>query len=99
MKEMSLKINTEDYDSAEETHPFYREMVQEMLAQLKKRKIKRVLELGAGTGLFTKKLREIKGIEIDALEISSQMFFKLFSCHLQIFFDYLKKQPAVDFIP
>jgi len=74
MKEMSLSINTKDYDSAEETHPFYQEMVQEMLAQLKKHKKTKILELGAGTGLFTKKLLKIPGIKIDALEIDEECF-------------------------
>jgi SAM-dependent methyltransferase len=62
------------YDAFEEDHPFYREMHDRMLAEFRSRisheteEIK-VLEIGAGTGHFTKKLaQEPFGVIIKAME-------------------------------
>ncbi len=77
VREMSLSINTKDYDSAEETHPFYKEMVSEMIRQITKRSKKRklnVLEVGSGTGLFTKELLRVENIEVDCIEIDEECF-------------------------
>ena len=71
-REMSNYINIKEYHEAEATHPFYKEMVDEMLNQIKNissKKETRVVEFGAGTGLFTKELLEINNLKVDAVEI------------------------------
>ena len=71
-REMSNYINIKEYHEAEATHPFYKEMADEMLNQIKKissKKETRIVEFGAGTGLFTKELLEINNLKVDAVEI------------------------------
>ncbi|MFB2894350.1 TIR domain-containing protein [Aerosakkonemataceae cyanobacterium BLCC-F50] len=75
--EMSAYINASQYDEHEEKHAYYQEMMQKMIAICSAHRDNniegcRILEFGAGTGIFTKRLSEIKDIvvnEIVALEI------------------------------
>ncbi len=71
-REMSNYIDIEEYHEAEATHPFYKEMVCEMLEQIGRRSNKKeikVVEFGAGTGLFTRELSKIENLKIDTVEI------------------------------
>jgi len=78
--EMSAYIPVIDYDQYEEQHAYYIEMIEIILKKISKlarrRKI-RVLELGAGTGIFTKRLALINNIEIVAIEIDWACFVQL----------------------
>jgi len=71
--EMSRYIDLDLYHDVEESHPFYKEMVRTICAQIKNsinpKKKYRVLELGAGTGLFTAKLLKIPNLKVTALEL------------------------------
>jgi len=75
--EMSGYINVSDYDEHEERHAYYQEMMQRMIGIcLAHRRIHPkpsfdVLELGAGTGIFTRRLlTELPNLtKIDAIEI------------------------------
>jgi|SRR3989344_3849368 len=75
--EMSDYIDIAKYDEAEATHPFYPEMVEGMLGQLRKAGGKNganVLEFGAGTGLFTMEIVKIPKLRIDTVEIDKVCF-------------------------
>lgn len=77
--EMSRYINIEAYDHHEEKHIFYKEMRDNMLKVFPNRHSNnferyRVLELGAGTGLFTKYLAEIPNLEVVAVELDNECF-------------------------
>jgi len=77
--EMSNYIDVEEYDQHEEKHAYYVDMMAEMSRILSKHrgddaKPCRVLELGAGTGIFTKRLAKIPNIQIVAVEIDVQCF-------------------------
>jgi SAM-dependent methyltransferase len=81
--EMSLYIDVEDYDQHEENHAYYREMMERM-AEIFSRRFPsssepcRVLEFGAGTGIFTSRLAELDSInEIVAVEIDWHCYKKL----------------------
>ncbi len=71
--EMSRYIDLELYHEVEKQHPFYVEMEAEILKQIRKfcsgRRKYRVLEFGAGTGLFTQELIKIPNLVIDAVEV------------------------------
>jgi len=71
--EMSRYIDLELYHEVERSHPFYLEMVEELRKQIRKycspEKKYRVLELGAGTGLFTEELLKFPFLEVTALDI------------------------------
>ncbi|HJX90500.1 MAG TPA: methyltransferase domain-containing protein [Pyrinomonadaceae bacterium] len=77
--EMSAYIEVDQYDEHEENHAYYKEMMEEMI-QLSASKrgdtnsFLRVLELGAGTGIFTKRLAQLENVEITALEIDWACF-------------------------
>lgn len=80
--EMSLYIDVEDYDQHEENHAYYREMMDRMLSlfpnYFPEDKSYRVLELGAGTGIFTEKLSLNASVdEIVAIEIDWHCYKKL----------------------
>jgi SAM-dependent methyltransferase len=77
--EMSAYIEVDQYDAHEEDHAYFREMMDKMILLLKKHRGDsatrlRVLEMGAGTGIFTKRLAEIENLEITALEIDWACF-------------------------
>ncbi|MBD2180884.1 methyltransferase domain-containing protein [Aerosakkonema funiforme] len=73
--EMSAYINVNDYDEHEEKHAYYQDMMQKMFEIcLDHRRNNpascRILEFGAGTGIFTKRLNEMPNVdEIVAIEI------------------------------
>ncbi|WP_406399240.1 TIR domain-containing protein [Streptomyces sp. NBC_00879] len=76
--EMSLYIAIDDYDEFEERHAYYVEMMAEMLAVFRARRGRRysrdhercqALELGAGTGIFTRRLANEPDVECVAVEI------------------------------
>lgn len=72
-KEMSRYIDLETYHKHEKTHPFYKEMLAEILSEikkyLKKNKTTKILELGAGTGIVTLELVQLPSVDITAVEI------------------------------
>ena len=73
--EMSRYINLDLYHRVEESHPFYRDMIDEISTQISRLcstgKKYRILELGAGTGLLTKKLIGFPFLDVHALEIDA----------------------------
>ena len=81
--EMSLYVPVDDYDSHEEEHAYFMEMMDRMVAAFRERFPDnqgpyRVLELGAGTGIFTRRLAKISSInEIIAFEIDWACYRKL----------------------
>jgi spermidine synthase len=78
-REMSVYIDVVEYDQHEEKHAYYIDMMAEMTRILCEHrgddtKFCRVLELGAGTGIFTKRLAKIPNVEVVAVEIDLQCF-------------------------
>jgi len=73
--EMSRYIDIELYNKVEMTHPYYIEMLQEILKQVRKNKNNdnktKILEIGAGTGIVTSRLANIQNVTIDSLEIDT----------------------------
>ncbi|NDJ19132.1 class I SAM-dependent methyltransferase [Myxacorys almedinensis] len=75
--EMSRYIEINTYDEYEEDHAYYKEMMAKMLDSIASHRQKqneesrrcRILELGAGTGIFTKRLATLPNVEIVAIEI------------------------------
>jgi SAM-dependent methyltransferase len=80
--EMSEYIEIDEYDQHEEKHAYYVEMMEEMASISANHrnsfagKIK-VLELGAGTGIFTQRLIELKEFDITAIDIDWVCYRKL----------------------
>jgi SAM-dependent methyltransferase len=77
--EMSSYIEITEYDEHEEEHAYYPQMMDKMIELLKEyrgdtRSITRVLELGAGTGIFTKRLAQLENLDIVAMEIDWACF-------------------------
>lgn len=79
--EMSQYINISEYDKHEEAHAYYKEMIENILFRIqcaKNGKAKlRVLELGAGTGLFTKHLIQLKNADVTAVEIDWECYKRM----------------------
>ncbi len=80
--EMSAYIHINDYDEHEEEHAYYVEMMEKMISIIEehrsgKAKPTTILELGAGTGLFTKRLMRLSDVQITALEIDWACFHNL----------------------
>lgn len=78
--EMSAYISIDDYDAHEENHAYYREMMERMLhifKQGRKAEHNRILELGAGTGIFTKRLADLEDVNVVAIELDWVCFKKL----------------------
>lgn len=80
-QEMSRYIPPKDYDEHEELHAYFIEMMEFMLRQIVGQRTERgasgrfrVLELGAGTGHFTRRLASVKDVDIVAVEIDAQCF-------------------------
>jgi SAM-dependent methyltransferase len=76
--EMSLYIAIDDYDEFEERHAYYVDMMAEMLRVFRSRRRDgysgperpcKVLELGAGTGIFTRRLASEPKVDCTAVEI------------------------------
>lgn len=75
--EMSNYIDLEKYHKAERTHPFYEEMLAEILSEMKKHlngEKTRVLELGSGTGIATLELLKFPSIDLTAVEVDENCF-------------------------
>lgn len=80
--EMSGYIIIDDYDEHEEKHAYYQEMMRRMIDIFSEHRstdtdIRRVLELGAGTGIFTRRLAALPELECVAVEIDWVCFNKL----------------------
>lgn len=81
--EMSVYVPVDDYDSHEEEHAYFIEMMDRMIAEFDKRFPTnggpyRALEFGAGTGIFTRRIAAVPAInEIVAFEIDWACFKKL----------------------
>ncbi len=81
--EMSVYVPVEDYDSHEEEHAYYVEMMDAMIAEFRKRCPDgggpyRLLEFGAGTGIFTRRVAAVATVgELVALEIDWACYRKL----------------------
>jgi SAM-dependent methyltransferase len=77
--EMSAYIEVDQYDAHEEEHAYYQDMMEHMVELLREHREKeglsaRVLELGAGTGISTKRLAAVDKLDITALEIDWACF-------------------------
>lgn len=77
MREMSRYIDLDIYHAVESSHPYYVQMVAHILRfisglAVKSPKPLRVLELGAGTGLFTESLMKTTNIQVDAVELDQE---------------------------
>lgn len=80
--EMSAYIDIPHYNEHEEEHAYYRDMLKKMLQhfdehRVQRKKKTRVLELGAGTGLFTKHLIAQPNVELTAIELDWACFHSL----------------------
>lgn len=77
--EMSAYISIPQYDQFEEQHAYYIEMMDKMLEiyEINRSGDSSVLELGAGTGLFTKRLAKKQRTLITAVEIDWACFTQL----------------------
>ena len=89
LKEMSAYIDVVEYDTHEEKHAYFIDMMQEMTDIFIKKqdldtKAYKVLELGAGTGIFTKRLAKIPNLEITAVELDDECF-KVLQKNLQYY--------------
>lgn len=87
--EMSRYLSIDKYDEFEELHPYRIDMINQMIDVFheKCREIAeirsnddlpwRILEFGAGTGLFTKRLAELPNAKVTAVEYDSVCYNKL----------------------
>lgn len=80
--EMSVYVPVDDYDTHEEEHAYYVEMMDEMIRlfrdQFGDEGPYRVLEMGAGTGIFTRRLAALENVEeVVAFEIDWACYHKL----------------------
>jgi SAM-dependent methyltransferase len=77
--EMSTYIDVLKYDKYERQHPYYEEMMSKMIAiinsrEKRGRRLRRILEFGAGTGIFTTLLLQLPSVHVTALEIDWACF-------------------------
>lgn len=73
--EMSRYIDLNLYHAVERSHPYYEEMLAEILGQLAKHAQGQpfhCLELGAGTGLASTEILALPELRLDALELDAQ---------------------------
>jgi SAM-dependent methyltransferase len=78
--EMSAYIMIDDYDKHEERHAYYVDMMDRMIEIFEEARHgseSRVLEMGAGTGIFTKRLAKLSGVKVEAIEIDWTCFRRL----------------------
>ncbi len=80
--EMSAYIDVLKYDKYERQHPYYKEMMSKMLEIIQRSprptgRGVRILELGAGTGIFTTMLLQLPSVHVAALEIDWACFHLL----------------------
>lgn len=84
-REMSIYISVDNYDAHEEKHAYFCEMMNTMLAKVRDLRASRdsayrfrILEMGAGTGHFTKRLVVgLQNVDIVAVEIDEYCCRKL----------------------
>lgn len=71
--EMSRYIDLNIYHAVERSHPYYVEMIAEMVkeigAAIKRKEAARLLEIGAGTGLATEDFILFENLEITAIDM------------------------------
>jgi len=74
--QMSAYIDLEQYQVFELKHPFYVEMMDKMVEAAEKERNGevRLLEIGAGTGIFTSKLRKVKDASMTCVEPDANCF-------------------------
>ncbi len=77
--EMSRYIDLDIYHTVEQSHPFYIEMTEAILARIEefqkgKKEHLEILELGSGTGLFTAEVAKLPGVNVSAVEIDQNCF-------------------------
>ncbi|MBD2385043.1 methyltransferase domain-containing protein [Cylindrospermum sp. FACHB-282] len=83
--EMSLYIDVEDYDKHEEKHAYFQDMMRRMIEIFMEHSNHNhhpssILELGAGTGIFTSRLANLSNInKIVTIEIDWHCYKKLLS--------------------
>jgi ubiquinone/menaquinone biosynthesis C-methylase UbiE len=82
LREMSNYINIAEYDKHEEKHAYFIDMMLEMISIFRENRVDdstpcRILELGAGTGIFTKRLAKIRNIQLVAVELDQECFHVL----------------------
>ena len=73
--EMSRYIDLNLYHEVERSHPYYVEMIAEIVRQINDSGVSadsKLLEIGAGTGLATESLASCDGVNIDALELDEK---------------------------
>jgi len=81
--EMSVYVPVDDYDAHEKEHAYYLEMMTKMIELFRgqfpdDKGPYRVLEMGAGTGIFTRQLAELQSVEeVVAMEIDWACYHKL----------------------
>lgn len=79
--EMSAYISPADYHKHEEEHAYYVEMMERMTQLVASHAhlegLTRVLEFGAGTGLFTKRLAGLPNLDLVAVEFDWACFLRL----------------------
>ncbi|MFZ2472579.1 MAG: methyltransferase domain-containing protein [Methanothrix sp.] len=89
--EMSAYVSVHDYAQFEEDHAYFNEMMGMMLSNFNKlrdaKRPCRVLELGSGTGHFTKRLISSQNVSVTAVEID-------WACYL-----YLKNALEANHVP
>jgi SAM-dependent methyltransferase len=86
--EMSSYIHPHEYHLHEEKHAYYLEMMQRMIDLCENHRSKsrsdqerlRLLEFGAGTGLFTKRLLQLNDIDLTSIEIDWACYHELLEC-------------------
>jgi ubiquinone/menaquinone biosynthesis C-methylase UbiE len=95
LQEMSNYIDIIEYDQHEEKHAYFVDMMAEMTtafynSQVNNIRKQKILELGAGTGIFTKRLAKISNIELIAVELDN-------NC-VQILQKNLQNYPSVEIV-
>lgn len=95
--EMSDYISIDEYDLHEEEHAYYKEMMQRMIDIFSEHRGNpaeecRVLELGAGTGIFTRRLARQPNVKVEAVEVDWACFKRLVQ-NIQTDYDNVKLYP------
>ena len=95
LREMSNYIDITEYDKHEEKHAYFIDMMLEMTYIFSENrgdssKSYRILELGSGTGIFTKRLAKIPNVQVIAVELDEKCF--------QVLQQNLQNYPSVELI-
>jgi SAM-dependent methyltransferase len=81
--EMSEYISVREYDLHEDKHAYYVEMMSRMMDKVTEHRKRsgqtksRMLEFGAGTGIFTRRLAELANVELHVVEIDWHCYHML----------------------